>query len=388
MRKLCTRLVLSLLSAFVASCATKSENPLAPTVAGPLPGVGISAPTLVSPNGTRISVEAQPVTLVVGNSNSNGPRPFTYSFEVATDAGFSNKVFTRAGITPGGSQTALRLPDPLATQHTYYWRAKADDGANQSDYSGTAQFEVYTPIVIDQPQLMSPANNTTVSTTRPTFTFSNAPRSGPAGPITYTIQVSGTDSFALNVAWTVAEQPNQTTAAAPQDGPYSTGLFWRVRASDPTTAGPWSAVSYFVTPAAPPPPPTTPPPSAGGGGGGGASFHVGPGPLTEDRARQVVYATSNEFPQLTRVFGSDGEALSAAEELLLRTVWHLQLAGYQSARQRNPSGVISDDKLNILLNGSWQAYDIFSLGFAGRATTVQFVSIGGANPIPDSGIPD
>src|SRR6202007_279161 len=91
--------------------------------------------------------------------------------------------------------------------------------------------------------------------------------------------------------------------------------------------------------------------------------HVGPGPLSADRARQVVYATAEEFPHLTRVFGSDGEAIDAATELLLRTIWHLQLAGYQAGRQRNPSGVISGDKVTIHIDGSWHIYDIFSLGF-------------------------
>jgi hypothetical protein len=101
-----------------------------------------------------------------------------------------------------------------------------------------------------------------------------------------------------------------------------------------------------------------------------------------------VYGTAAEFPALTQVFGSDAEALSAASELLDRTIWHLQLAGFQAARQRNPSGLVSDDKLTIVINGSWQAYDIFSLGYAGHATTVQFVAIGGANPVPTSGRAD
>ena len=117
-------------------------------------------------------------------------------------------------------------------------------------------------------------------------------------------------------------------------------------------------------------------------------FHVGPGPLSEERAEQVVRNTGREFPHLTRVFPTDAEALDAASELLRRTIWHLQLAGYQAARQRNPSGLISQDKMTIFVNGSWRAYDIFSLGFAGRATTVQFLPIGGANPVPDPGLAD
>ena len=132
----------------------------------------------------------------------------------------------------------------------------------------------------------------------------------------------------------------------------------------------------------PNPPPGTPPPSPS------SPFHVGPGPLSEDRAQQVVFNTSREFPRLIQVFNTDDQALAAASELLRRTIWHLQLAGYQAARQRNPSGLISQDKLNIFISGSWHVYDIFSLGFAGRATTVQFLEITGSNPVPDPGLAD
>lgn len=119
-----------------------------------------------------------------------------------------------------------------------------------------------------------------------------------------------------------------------------------------------------------------------------SGHHVGPGPLSADRARQVVMATAGEFPALTKVFDSDEAALSAATELLRRVVWHLQLAGFQAARQRNPSGLISGDKLCIVIDGNWQAYDISSLGYAGRATTMQFQTIGGAQPVADAGLQD
>ena len=116
--------------------------------------------------------------------------------------------------------------------------------------------------------------------------------------------------------------------------------------------------------------------------------HVGPGPLSVDRAKAVVDATAAEFPSLTAVYGSDGEAVAAADQLLLRTIWHLQLAGYDAGRQRNPSGAISSDKLTINIDGRWHAYDIFSLGYAGVASRVIFLEVFPANPIADGGIPD
>src|SRR5262245_32639571 len=106
-------LILSLFVGLTVGCAAdKSSNPLTPTVAGPIPGVNITTPTLIDPGaGAMVAVDKQPITLVVGNSTTNSPRPLKYIFEIATDATFSNKVFTREGVEPGDGRTSLRLPD-------------------------------------------------------------------------------------------------------------------------------------------------------------------------------------------------------------------------------------------------------------------------------------
>jgi hypothetical protein len=370
----------------LAACETsKSSNPLSSTIAGPIPGVEISAPKLLEPNGARIEVDSQPVTLLIENAASNGPRPLTYTIEVAIDAGFTNKVFDRQGVTPGdGGRTTLRLPDHLATGRSYYWRARAQDGANTGAYTAPASFEVYTAIVIEAPAALAPGPNETVRTLRPRFTWANAPRSGPVGAISYYIQVSDNEAFApaYPIFGPVAEQPNQTSVESPRDGEYSHIYFWRVQASDGTNSGPWSVTRAFATPPAPAAP--APAPTGGGNNGG----HIPPGPASTSRASQVVFGTASEFPHLTRVFGSDSQALGAAEELLRRTIFHLHLAGFDAGRQRNPSGAISNDKLTIHIGGSWHVYDIFSLGYAGRATTVQFFEVPAPNHIPDGGIPD
>jgi len=138
---------------------SKSSNPLSPTVAGPIPGVNITAPKPVDPTvGSRIAVDSQPLTLTVENASTSGVRPLSYLFEVATDSSFNNKVFTRDGITPGdGGRTAIKLPEALATGRTYYWRVRAQDGANTGSYSTPVNFNVFTPIVINAPVPQAPA---------------------------------------------------------------------------------------------------------------------------------------------------------------------------------------------------------------------------------------
>jgi hypothetical protein len=255
---------LSLLSlAALSSCVgtEKSSNPLTPTVAGPIPGVEITAPNPVAPaSGAKVAVDQQPVTLTVANASSNGPRPLTYAFEVATDTGFTNTIVSRDSITPGGGQTSLRLSDPLQTNRTYYWRSRAQDGANTGPYSSTISFNIFTPIVIGKPTLVAPGINEKVTTLQPVFTFGNAARSGPVGAISYEIEVSDVESFPTHLAdFTVPEQANQTSVQLPVAAAYSKVYFWHVRAFDPTTTGPWSDTRAFSTPDAP---------STGGGGGG------------------------------------------------------------------------------------------------------------------------
>jgi hypothetical protein len=269
-RKLSVLLMLSPLLLAVAGCeASKSANPLSPTIAGPIPGVNITSPMPVEPKAAKVPVDRQPVTLVVENAVTNGPRPLSYVFEVATDTNFASIVWSRTGIAPGEGRTTMRLPDPLATGRSYYWRARAEDGANTGPFSAPANFDVFTPIVIEAPRQVSPENNAIVTSVRPTFTFLNAARSGTLGPFGYVIEISNTGTFANTLAyWHVEEQPgDRTSSQLPFDGPYSQYLFWRVGAFDPTTAGPWSTIQAFSMPEPPPPPPPVPGPFPGPGPG-------------------------------------------------------------------------------------------------------------------------
>ena len=257
--------VLAASVALTACEATKSSNPLSPDVAGPIPGINITAPTMLTPaTGVKIALDQQPVTLQIQNAGSNGPRPLSYDLDIATDANFNNKVFSRQGIAPGdGGRTSLKLPDPLATDHTYFWRARAEDGANTGPYSPTFSFSVYTPVVINAPVATSPAPNATVDSLRPSLIITNATHTGPAGAITYLVEVADSDSFANKIAWTAAETPSTTTFSPPSDLAYAKLYFWHARAADPTTTGPFSATRTFNTPAVPVAP--TPPPSGPSG---------------------------------------------------------------------------------------------------------------------------
>jgi hypothetical protein len=307
--------LLVLLTAIVSSACevSKSSNPLSPTVAGPIPGVNITTPKVLEPSGgQKIPVDKQPITLLIENATSNSVRPLYYSVDVATDPNFANKVFTRDKITPGnGGRTSVKLPDALATGKTYYWRAIAQDGANSGAYTTTASFEVYTPIVINAPGLVSPEPNTTVAGLRPNLTFSNSARSGPVGAIGYVIQVASDAAFANQVAaWILNEQPARTVATIPVDLKFQSVYYWRVQAFDVANTGAWSPTWAFTTPtepiAAPAPPPMV------GGPVGADGFNLAAAVIESSPAGVVSWPVTTKITSLA--VRTDGVAVEFSKK--------------------------------------------------------------------------
>ena len=262
-------LVLAAMSLAAASCVKteKSENPLSPTVAGPIAGVNITQPQPVEPTqGIRIANNLQPVTLSLQNAATTGVRPISYRFEIATEVEFTNVIFARDGVAPGANGvTSLRLPDALGTGRSYYWRARAQDGANTGPYTHSMVFTIFTPVVLGKPTLLSPSIASTVAELNPLFSIGNAPKSGPAGSVVYHIELATNGGFVAPLAsWVVGEQPGQTLLRAPINLPAGTLFYWRVQAYETTATSPWSDIGSFLTAVPTPTAPTPGPPTGGG----------------------------------------------------------------------------------------------------------------------------
>jgi len=239
--------------------ANKSANPLSPSVAGPIPGVNITAPSLVEPaQGVKFKESEQPIKLVVQNATTNGARPITYTFEVATANDFGTKVFARAGVAPGEGRTSVQI-DRLEVGRTYFWRARADDGANTGSYS-TAQFEILPKPQLGAPGLVSPINNERAASLRPTLIVNNADRNAAVGDLHYDFQVALDQAFTQMISSGIVNEGNgQTRFTAPNAILYEKTHYWRSRAFDGETIGPWAATQSLRGPATPTPTtPTTP----------------------------------------------------------------------------------------------------------------------------------
>jgi hypothetical protein len=253
-----------LLLALTACEAQKSSNPLSPTVAGPIAGVEITVPRLAAPaQGGKFKENQQPIKLTIENSTSTGVRPLAYTFEVATDSGFATKVFARSGVLPNeGGRTSVQL-DTLELGRTYYWRAKADDGANASAFT-SAQFEMLPRAVLTVPTLLSPANNEAVASRRPILRILNSTGNSAVGFVSYLFVVAVDQAFTQIVTHGSVGQGDTTAFEVDRNLDYGATYFWRVRASDGEVTTDWTGTQAFRVGSAPAPTPTpTPTPSGG-----------------------------------------------------------------------------------------------------------------------------
>lgn len=213
------------------------------------PTVSFTSPVASGPsNGSSYKFKQQPVSVSITNAVRTSPATATYSVEVASDANFTTKVFTRDNIAEGsGGTTTVTLSQLPASSGnvTYYWRWTVTVDGVTSPASATQSFVVQQQIIINTPTSSEPSSGTTTSEVRPTFVTKNASHQGAVGTITYVFQVSKASDFSSTVAnVTVTEQSGGQTSWTPtSDLPEGT-LYWRVQARDDSN----TEVSAFTTP--------------------------------------------------------------------------------------------------------------------------------------------
>jgi len=316
---------LVLLTALAGCEAQKSSNPLSPSVAGPIGGVAITSPKLLEPGqGNKFKESQQPIRLLIENASSTGVRPLTYLFEVASDEAFASKVFARGGVPAGdGGRTSVQV-DRLDLGRAYWWRARAEDGANSSQYA-TAQFEVLARPLLNAPGLVSPINNARVSEKRPQLTISNSDRNSAVADVRYDFQVATDQAFTQLVsAAQIAETGGAHTAfTVDADLPSDRQHFWRARATDAETTSAWSGTQTFRSAVAVVTPPTPPP-------GGGICTSGNPTTIVECERARYGFMSRSQMATLMRAIARslNRNGIAGAPFGILRKNFGSQCDGY------------------------------------------------------------
>jgi hypothetical protein len=243
--------VWSVLAITTLACGT--SNPTAPTSSGVSKSASFVSPQTATPAAdSQIPYRTQPITVSVANGASTASGTPTYTFEVATDAAFSNIVFSNANVPQGsGGQTSLTIP--TLASNTYYWRARATTGGVVGPNSTVHAFSIGPQPTVQTPLPWLPSPNG-MGGSPTTLTVVNAQTSGPVGAIVYRFQVADSSTFD-NIVFdsTIAEQAG-TGTGGPQTSIVVTAnlkggatYFWRVQAIDSldSITTPFSTVNAF-----------------------------------------------------------------------------------------------------------------------------------------------
>ena len=249
--------LLASVAGFVGCDSEKSSNPLSPSIAGPIVGVTISAPTALAPrDGFLIKVADQPIQVTFNGATSNSVRPFWYEVQIGRDDAFAEVAETSEKVVSSGEATDVyELAAQLDPEQTYYWRVRALDGANTGPYSASAAFEVFTPLVVGKPTPTAPLGGVVVATRKATLVAANLTIEGPAASVACKFEVSTDPGFGSIVASMTVPAGAVATTATTGDLAWNTPHYWRSRAiaqgKEGTVTGPWSDAATFRTPPQP-----------------------------------------------------------------------------------------------------------------------------------------
>jgi len=120
--------------ALAAGCGRTSDSPMGPSVT-------IGTPTILSPEPFATLTGSEP-TLVVANVSVTDDATPTYTFQVATDAGFTHIVAQAEGVAQGtNGETAWKVPLQLGNRR-HFWRSRARVDSTYGPFSPIAAFEI------------------------------------------------------------------------------------------------------------------------------------------------------------------------------------------------------------------------------------------------------
>jgi len=336
---------------FVAACdAQKSSNPYSPSLAGPIAGVEITPPRVVRPEANaRVKTSEQPIRLQVENATSTGVRPLYYTFEVSTDPEFQTKVYARSQVPPGQEGTTSVQIDRLESGRGYFWRARAEDGANSGPFV-SLQFEVLPPPVLNPPRPISPINNERVASRRPTLRIGASNRNSAVGSVDYEFQIAQDVAFSAGLTGArVGETGGETSFTPDGDLAADRQYYWRARAIGAEITSNWMATQGFRTP----------------GGGSGPAPGPGPGPgapcgpLYPNNGPDVVKCVAARHPDRLRAGVSLSQRVANMEFLRDRIIETGICGGLDLAwNKKRGTGPHSIDAIAWRTNGRDEVVDI------------------------------
>jgi len=189
-------------------------------------------PTIASPVSGATSVSTTPAFSWSPISGAT-----SYRFELATDAAFTDIVYTVDPTSAGAGVT-----DALTADTQYFWRVKALT-PNEGEWSSVGNFITAAPAAVveptQSPEIGSPVNGSTITSLTPGFSWTPI-----TGADKYRFMLASDASF-TSIVYTV--DTTSAGAAVPSTSKLTAGTmyFWKVKVLEPVD-GEWSTVANFM----------------------------------------------------------------------------------------------------------------------------------------------
>ncbi|MCK6508392.1 MYXO-CTERM sorting domain-containing protein [Myxococcota bacterium] len=211
-------------------------------------GQAPTAPTLTSPANAATATSLTPALTLTNSTDADGDK-LTYTFEVATDANFAQKIASQS-VPETPNTTQWTVTPPLQENKTYYWRAQASDGSLQSPWSAVFSFTVNAqndpPTA---PALSSPVDGGQVASLQPTLEVTNA-TDPEASALVYRFEIATDKNFQQVLSRSAAVTEGRSGATSWKVDVQLTDntlYYWRAKATDTAGAdGPWMNPASFT----------------------------------------------------------------------------------------------------------------------------------------------
>jgi len=188
-----------------------------------------NSPNLISPtNGSNI------LTLTPTLDWSDVAGAISYTVQAATDTNFINLAVNQSGLTV--SQYTV-TSGALTGNTTYYWRARAENGAGSGPWSVRWNFRVIT--TPPAPNLVAPPNNSTNQSPTVLLDWDSL-----AAANSYRIQLA-TDSLFNSVVYDTSGVTRSSLQMRPGILLANVKYYWKVNATNLAGTGPWSVIWNF-----------------------------------------------------------------------------------------------------------------------------------------------
>ncbi len=194
-----------------------------------------SLPVHVSP-GNGSTIITAPIVLLIQNSIDPESDPISYDFWIYSDSLLNEVVETKFDVEQqAGGQTFITFDFLPTSGHNYWWRVRAKDGQNTTDFSEATWF-LYWNLSTGQDEYTAgaaePISGSTVLTTQPLLKAANI---AVTGQNYYYFEVAADSTF-FNIECTsppILEQTGNYTTWQVED-PLRSGqeYYWRVHAND------------------------------------------------------------------------------------------------------------------------------------------------------------